>query len=256
MADGVLVLVLLVFIWAAVLLPPAAGARASREAEFLGSIRPDGHPHENGVHRDAFAAVDQPRFRPALSANARRRQVLGGLVVAVGATLLLGLLPPFHLLLVVHLLVVNSCLAYVGLLVHMRDERASMARVASTAAGWREEPAGQLVATGVDADAYGGAEAFEYRQGGFEDGGFEDGGFEDGDEPAYVAAGAGAYQAEDGWADAYQADDDGWADADQADAYQAEGYRAGDGGEDDGWDEDDEAEAAWVDEELGLRRAV
>jgi hypothetical protein len=253
MADGVLVVVLLVFIWAAVLLPPAAGARASREAEFLGSIRPDGHPHENGVHRDAFAAVDQPRFRPALSANARRRQVLGGLVVAVGATLLLGLLPPFHLLLVVHLLLVNSCLAYVGLLVHMRDERASMARVASTAAGWREEPAGELVATGVDAAAYGGAggaEAFEYRQGGFEDGGFEDG-----DEPAYVAAGAGAYQAEDGWADAYQADGD-QAEGYRADGDQAEGYRAGDGGDDDGWDEDDEAEAAWVDEELGLRRAV
>jgi hypothetical protein len=174
--------------------------------------------------------------------------------VAVGATLLLGLLPPFHLLLVVHLLVVNSCLAYVGLLVHMRDERASMARVASTAAGWREEPAGELVATGVDAAAYGGAggaEAFEYRQGGFVDGGFEDG-----DEPAYVAASAGAYQAEDGWAGAYHADDDGWAGADQDDAYQAEGYQAGDGGDDDGWDEDDEAEAAWVDEELGLRRAV
>ena len=129
MADAVLVVLLLVFIWAAVLVPPAAGARASREADFLGSLRPGATRSRapSAAHRPD--AADQPRFRPALTANARRRQVLGGLVVAMGATLVLGLLPTFRLLLVVHLLLVNSCLAYVGLLVHMRDQQAARAGV-------------------------------------------------------------------------------------------------------------------------------
>ena len=133
MTDAVLVTLLLLFIWAAVLVPPAAGARAAREAEFLGSIRPGDNPLVGTLgrgHTD-FDAGDQPRFRPALTSNARRRQVLGGLVVAMGATLLLGLMPPFHLLLVVHLFLVNSCLAYVGLLVHMRDTQAARSRVGS-----------------------------------------------------------------------------------------------------------------------------
>ena len=140
MADVVLVGLLLVFIWAAVLVPPAAGARASREADFLGSIRPGHDPLEGTLGRATdLDAADQPRFRPALTANARRRQVLGGLVVAMGATLVLGLLPTFRLLLVVHLLLVNSSLAYVGLLVHMRDQQA--ARAGSTRPAWVAEPA-------------------------------------------------------------------------------------------------------------------
>ncbi len=131
MADGVLVILLLVFIWAAVLIPPAAGARASREADFLGSIRSGSDPLEGNLGGgQPDVAADQPRFRPALTANARRRQVLGGLVVAMAATLLLGLLPTFRLLLVVHLFLVNSCLAYVGLLVHTRDQSAARGRAA------------------------------------------------------------------------------------------------------------------------------
>ena len=137
MADAVLVGLLLVFIWAAVLIPPAAGARASREADFLGSLRPGRDPLEGTLGRSTdLDAADQPRFRPALTANARRRQVLGGLVVAMGATLVLGLLPTFRLLLVVHLLLVNSSLAYVGLLVHMRDQQA--ARAGSARPAWVE----------------------------------------------------------------------------------------------------------------------
>jgi len=140
MADAVLVVLLLVFIWAAVLVPPAAGARASREAEFLGSIRPGRDPLEGTLGRGTdLDAADEPRFRPALTANARRRQVLGGLVVAMGATLVLGLLPTFRLLLVVHLLLVNSSLAYVCLLVHMRDQQA--ARAGSARPAWVAEPA-------------------------------------------------------------------------------------------------------------------
>ena len=140
MADAVLVGLLLVFIWAAVLVPPAAGARAAREADFLGSIRPGRDPLEGTLGRATdLDPADQPRFRPALTANARRRQVLGGLVVAMAATLVLGLLPTFRLLLVVHLLLVNSSLAYVGLLVHMRDQQA--ARAGSARPAWVTEPA-------------------------------------------------------------------------------------------------------------------
>jgi hypothetical protein len=242
MADGVLVVLLLVCIWAAVLLLPAAGARASREAQFLGSIRPDGHPHDNGSDSGQFATVDQPRLRPALSANARRRQVLGGLTIALGATLLLGLLPTFRLLLVVHLFLVNSCLAYVGLLVHLRDQRAVPAHAASSA-GWRQ--AGAVpVADGAELGRYLAPEELEdgdevaYLEGAAEP---------DERELAYLAATAGEASApheegsdEDAW------DEDAW---DEYTEYEGTGY------EGTGY-EDDEAEAAWVDEDLGLRRAV
>jgi len=162
MADAVLVGLLLVFIWAAVLVPPAAGARASREADFLGSIRPGRDPLEGTLGRGTdLDAADQPRFRPALTANARRRQVLGGLVVAMGATLVLGLLPTFRLLLVVHLLLVNSSLAYVCLLVHMRDQQA--ARVGSVRPAWVAEPASVPAYDSFDFSAYADADE-EYEE--------------------------------------------------------------------------------------------
>jgi predicted lipid-binding transport protein (Tim44 family) len=59
---------------------------------------------------------------------ARRRHILGGLLVAMAATLFVGLLPTFRLVLVVHLFVVDSFLAYVGLLVHLRDREARRRR--------------------------------------------------------------------------------------------------------------------------------
>jgi hypothetical protein len=227
MADAVLVALLLVLIWAAVLVPPAAGARASREAEFLGSIRPGDNPLVGTLgrgHTD-FDAGDQPRFRPALTANARRRQVLGGLVVAMGATLLLGLVPAFHLLLVVHLFLVNSCLAYVGLLVHMRDTQADRSRVGSATTA----PALEIAAE--PAIAY--ADAYE---GGYEDdlGSFP----EEVEEPSYAEADgrdAGyAYESHGYESYGYESyGDESYADA---------GYEG---------EADDEAEAAYVDE-LGL----
>ncbi len=203
MADIVLVLLLLAFIWAAVLIGPAAGAQASREAEFLGSIRPDGH--------DELDAVDQPRFRPALTANARRRQVLGGLMVSIGATLALGILPPFRLLLFVHLLLVNSCLAYVGLLVHLRDKQAAHARVTTPARGRDadERPAARFAEPvhpyAPDEVEY--ADEFDYQGDPWA-----------GDEPAYAYA----------YAETYPSAEDG---------------DYGDYG-------DDEAEAAYIDDEL------
>ncbi len=212
MADGVLVVLLLVFIWAAVLVPPAAGARASREAEFLGSIRSASDPYEGnlGGGRAPDVVPDQSRFRPALTANARRRQVLGGLVVAMGATLLLGLLPTFRLLLVVHLFLLNSCLAYVGLLVHTRDRAAGGERDASATS---RQPA-MVAVEPLYAD--GAEDEFE----------------------SYESRYTSRVGAESTFADAYYGAEDG-DDRDGGDGYGYESYE----GED-----DDLAEAAYIDE--------
>ncbi len=112
--DAFLVAALFGFIWAAVLIPPVANARAARRAEFLGSIRPG--------EDDGFEA--ERRTSAPLSPKARRRHILGGLLVAMAATLFLGMLPTFRLVLVVHLLLVDSFLAYVGFLVLLRDREA------------------------------------------------------------------------------------------------------------------------------------
>ncbi|MEA2684942.1 MAG: hypothetical protein QOE93_137 [Actinomycetota bacterium] len=228
MADGVLVLLLLALIWAAILVPPAAGAHAAREAEFLGSIRPEGDPHEP-TGANAFEGVDEPRFRPALSANARRRQVLGGLVVATGATLVLGLVPTFHILLVVHLLMLNSCLAYVGLLVHLRDERAAHSEAAARAP-WHDDFARQAAREAEDdyTHAY---DAYTVPA--------DDDEYEDeftAEIPAYRSAMASTP------ASAYAYADDGYADDGYVDDEAEESLR---------WAE---AEAAFVDDELGLAR--
>ena len=69
-----------------------------------------------------------PGMRPVSAAAAsrsrtirRRRDVLTALVVAVVVTLVLGLLPPFHLLLMVHVVADVLLVAYVALLVHQRN---------------------------------------------------------------------------------------------------------------------------------------
>lgn len=218
MADAVLVGLLLVFIWAAVLVPPAAGARAAREADFLGSIRAGAHPLDSTGSDQRPVSVDHPRFRPALTANARRRQVLGGLVVAIGATLVLGLLPTFRLLLVVHLLLVNSFLAYVGLLVHVRDTKTARTGAPTARARWQDSEVAEVEALAALAD-----------------------------EPAYVEARGQRYEqlAELSYDDGDDGTDGAWA----AEATYDDGdeYRY----DDDEFDEEAEAEAAYVDE-LGL----
>lgn len=101
------VLLLLVLIWAAVLVPPAVRAHNQRRADFVGSFG------------RGFEAADRVR-RPIVTRAQRRRHILGGLLVAMAATLVAGLLPPLRVLLVVHLFLVDSFLAYVTVLVHLR----------------------------------------------------------------------------------------------------------------------------------------
>ena len=111
------VLLLLVLIWAAVLVPPALRAHARRRAEFADSF---------GRRFETFDRFSDPGLGPVTLRSRgptraqRRRHILGGLLVAMAVTLVGGLLPPLRVLLVVHLFLVDSFLAYVALLVHVR----------------------------------------------------------------------------------------------------------------------------------------
>jgi hypothetical protein len=107
------VVVLLALIWAVLLVPPALHARAARQEAFLLSI-------------GSSPRVEQPP-RPAVVRSLRvqrRRRIAGGLVVSMAATLLVGLLPTFRILLVVHLFLVDSFIAYIALLAHWADRAA------------------------------------------------------------------------------------------------------------------------------------
>ena len=101
------VVLLLTLIWAMVLVPPALRAHAARKEAFLVSF---GRPP---------LPVDHRPVRPRSTRIRRRRRAAGGLLAAMAATLLLGLLPAFRVLLIVHLFLLDSFLAYIALLAHM-----------------------------------------------------------------------------------------------------------------------------------------
>ena len=115
------VVLLLALIWAAILVPPAVRAHAARREAFLVSFG------------DGPAALYTPP-RPRSQAVQRRRRIAGGLLVAMVATLLVGLLPTFRAFLVVHLFLVDSFLAYIGLLAHTADRAAKKLARPSVAA--------------------------------------------------------------------------------------------------------------------------
>lgn len=117
---------LLALIWVAVLVPPAMAAHARRRADLLVRFEPMGGPG-----RSATVPVPVLVRGPAVTSARRRRQVLGGLLVAMAATLVAGLLPPLRVLLVVHLFLVDSFLAYVTVLVHLRREEVARPATAS-----------------------------------------------------------------------------------------------------------------------------
>ena len=110
MIDVALVAGLFVLVWVAVLAPPRPRGSLSRRQAF-----------ENSLRGESGASTDSPS-----SPLARRRQVLGGLLVAMVASLVLGLLPTFRIMLVLHLLLVNSFLASVALVVYERDRKAKL----------------------------------------------------------------------------------------------------------------------------------
>ena len=101
------VVLLLALIWAAVLVPPALRAHAARQDAFLLSI---GSTPEVGQ-----------QFRSSVVRSLRvqrRRRIAGGLLISMAVTLVVGLLPTFRVLLVVHLFLVDSFIAYIALLAH------------------------------------------------------------------------------------------------------------------------------------------
>ena len=83
------VVLLLGLIWAAVLVPPAVVAHRQRQEAFLVSF---GAPLPEAL-----------RPRPNARRVQRRRRIAGGLLIAMAATLVVGLLPTFRVFLVVHL---------------------------------------------------------------------------------------------------------------------------------------------------------
>ncbi len=135
-----MVLLVLAAVWAAVLIPPAVRARAEgRPGDSISAFR----RQLAGLHRTSprnapsrmappvGSNPHRPRLRVAPSAAIsratrsrtlkRRRDVLTGLAAAAIATLLLGVVPPLRFLWIVHLLLDAALVAYVVLLVRIRN---------------------------------------------------------------------------------------------------------------------------------------
>lgn len=141
-----MVLLVLAVIWGAVLVPPMMRARSeSRPADSIGNFRhqlsvlrrtgPTTVAPANPLRIPSYAApTPAPTYAMARGYSAagarrartlkRRRDVLFTLVVAMGVTLVLGLLPPFRALLGLHILCDLLFAGYVGMLVKARNEAA------------------------------------------------------------------------------------------------------------------------------------
>ena len=116
------VVLLLALIWAVLLVPPALRAHAARQDAFLLSI---GSTPDNA-----------PPLRPSVARSLRvqrRRRIAGGLLISMAVTFAVGLLPTFRVLLVVHLFLADSFIAYIALLAHWAN-RAALAPAPAVAA--------------------------------------------------------------------------------------------------------------------------
>jgi hypothetical protein len=140
------VVLLLALIWAAVLVPPAVQAHAARREAFLVSfgarpsgqvLQPSGEVFQpSGEVLQPSGQVLQPSGEVLIPRSAvrspqvrRRRHIVASLLLAMAGTGLAGLLPTFRVLLVVHLFLDDSFLAYVALLALQADRRAKGAAV-------------------------------------------------------------------------------------------------------------------------------
>jgi hypothetical protein len=137
----IVVLLILAVIWAAVLIPPLLGARAEgRPADSIGDFRrqlsvlrraaPVGMPPAQSL-----AAYGTVPFVPAPRTQSRhdavrrrtvkrRRDVFYALVASMGGTLVLGLMPGLRVMLGLHVILDALFVAYVALLVRMRNAAA------------------------------------------------------------------------------------------------------------------------------------
>lgn len=134
---GIVLLIVLVVAWAAFLLPGVLRARAENRPS--GSIS-DFRRQLRVLARTSPAAFPSPyspvaRRRPVSSGGGggagglsrsrrsvkRRRDVFVGLLAAMGFSLVLGFLPPLRALWAVHVVVDVLFVAYVGMLVYLRN---------------------------------------------------------------------------------------------------------------------------------------
>lgn len=136
-----MVLLILGAVWAAVLVPPALRARAeSRPGDTIvhfhsqlnvlrktGGFAPIPVPDKRAQVRYARARVPSLRARTHL-VRKRRRDVLVGLLAAMMATLLLGMVPALRPLLVLHLVLDACFVAYVVVLHRLKNLASERAR--------------------------------------------------------------------------------------------------------------------------------
>ncbi len=140
---GVVVLIVLAAVWAAFLLPQIVRARTDnrpsgsisdfrRQLRVLARSTPAGvtpiraavPPVTPAVPRSASGPLRHPaatRRARRRSSVRRRRDILAGLLVAMAGSLVLGFLQPLRVLWAVHVLLDLLFLAYIGLLVYVRN---------------------------------------------------------------------------------------------------------------------------------------
>lgn len=128
-----LALLLLGFLWAAVLLPVAWKAHQERQAKFVSSLETGlqalgqagaetATVDTDFVTPDADDRAARPAGRPQ-SPAAHLRSILAGLLVAVAVSLFVAVVTSQRAMLGVHLAILDSLLAFVALLVIRRDAR-------------------------------------------------------------------------------------------------------------------------------------
>jgi len=127
---SLVVLLILAGVWALFLVPQVLRARAARPADSIGAFSRQlsvlgrtgtlaSSPHPPLFPMDVGDGSSRRSFgQPLTAAEARRRRrdVFRALLIGMGVTLLLGLLPPLRRLLLVHLLLDGLFVAYVALL--------------------------------------------------------------------------------------------------------------------------------------------
>jgi len=135
---SIVVLLILAVVWAVFLIPQAVRFRTEqRPGDSIGAFHRQlnvlGRAGPGGTARPLYGPVAPGRpvtaRRPVPRAAAvrqsearrRRRQILQGMLVAMGGTLLLGITPWFRPLLALHVLVDLLFVAYVVLLVRARN---------------------------------------------------------------------------------------------------------------------------------------
>jgi hypothetical protein len=128
------ILLVLAVVWAAFLTPQVLRARAEKtSADSIGvfrnqlSVLERTAPAGMGRHPRAAAPMGRPAARyatapsPREAVRKRRRDVLVGLLAGMSATLLLGMVPIFHVLLLLHVVLDLLFAAYCALLVRARN---------------------------------------------------------------------------------------------------------------------------------------